>query len=306
MTKYAMKRLLAGIPTLLGIATLVFLMMQLLPGDPASVMLGFSATEERANALREQLGLNDPLYTQYVRYLAGLVRGHLGRSFSTQMPVTDLILERIPATAELAMAGLLFSSVVGIVIGVTSAMHRDTWFDSGGMFVALLGVSVPGFWLALLLILTFSVRLGWLPITGTGGIARLILPAFALGFQVTGIVTRLARSSMLEVLDQDYVRTAYAKGLKQSVVLYKHALRNAMIPVITVLGLQFGRLLGGSVIIESVFGREGIGRLLVDAILAQDIQLVQGTVMVTASVYVLVNILVDLSYAFFDPRVRYD
>lgn len=305
MRGYIVKRILVALPTILCVVTLVFFILHILPGDPASIMLGFAATEERAQALRQELGLNDPLPVQYVRYLTNLTRGDLGRSLSKMMPVTRLIRDQLPATAELAVAGLVFASVLGIVIGIMSATRMGTWADSGGMVFALAGVSVPSFWLGLTLIMVFSVKLGWFPITGTGGLARLVLPVCALGFEVTGVVTRLVRSSMLEVLRQDYVRTARSKGLNERVVLYKHALKNAMIPVVTVLGLQFGRLLGGSVIIENVFGREGVGRLLVDAILAQDIPLVQGCVMLIAIVYALVNLTVDLSYAMFDPRVTY-
>ncbi len=305
MSRYILKRLITSLPTLLGIVTLVFLLMHLLPGDPASIMLGFAATEERVASLRQELGLDDPLHTQYVRYLQGLAQGDWGRSMSARVPVTQLIRERIPATAELAFAGLLVASLFGIVTGVVSAVNRGTWLDTMGMVVSLVGVSMPSFWLGLLLILLLSVTLGLLPITGTGGIQRLIMPALALGVQVAGVVSRLARSSMLEVLREDYIQVARAKGLRERVVIYKHALKNAMIPVLTVLGLQFGRLLGGTVIIETVFGREGIGRMLVDAIMAQDVPLVQGTVLVSAFFYVMVNILVDICYGLFDPRVTY-
>lgn len=305
MSNYLLKRLTASLPVFLGIVTLVFFIMHLLPGDPASIMLGFALTEERAEALREELGLNDPLYVQYARYIANIARGDLGRSMSKSVPVATLIRQQIPATAELAVAGLGCALAIGIVLGVISATHHQTWVDTIAMVLALSGVSIPEFWFGLLLILVFSVRLKLVPILGTGGLGRLVLPAAALGFYSAGMVARLVRSSMLEVLNQDYVRTARAKGQREGLVLYRHALKNALIPVVTIVGLQFGRLLGGSVIIESVFGREGIGRLLIEAIMVHDIPLVQGIVLVTSLGYVTVNILVDFSYALLDPRVSY-
>ncbi len=305
MNNYVLKRLTAALPVLLGIVTLVFFMMHLLPGDPASIMLGFALTEERAEALREELGLNDPLYVQYGRYIGNIAQGDLGRSMSKGVPVGTLIRQQMPATVELAVAGLGCALLIGILLGVISATHHQSWVDTTAMVLALGGVSIPGFWFGLLLILAFSVHLKWVPIIGTGGLGRLILPAVALGFHSAGMVARLVRSSMLEVLSQDYVRTARAKGQRESLVLYRHALKNALIPVVTVVGLQFGRLLAGSVIIETVFGREGIGRLLIEAIMVHDIPLVQGIVLVTALGYVIVNLLVDLSYALLDPRVSY-
>ena len=305
MLNYLLKRLTASIPVFLGIITLVFFIMHLLPGDPASIMLGFALTEERAKVLREELGLNDPLYVQYGRYLANIAQGDFGRSMSKSAPVATLIRQQMPATVQLAVAGLGCALAIGIILGIVSATHHQTWVDTVAMVLALSGVSMPEFWFGLLLILTFAVHLHWVPIIGTGGLGRLILPAIALGFYSAGMVARLVRSSMLEVLNQDYVRTARAKGQKEWLVLYRHTLKNAMIPIVTIVGLQFGRLLAGSVIIETVFGREGIGRLLVDAILVHDIPLVQGIVLVTAVGYVMANILVDFSYALLDPRVSY-
>ncbi len=305
MTRYLLKRLGGALFVLIGIITLVFLIMQMLPGDPAAIMLGFSCTEERVAVLRQELGLDDPLIVQYGRYLRNLTRGDLGRSMSKSMPVSRLIAQQMPATVKLAFAGLGCAIVLGVFLGVLSAKYHGTWVDTGCMMIALTGVSIPSFWLGLLLIFTFSVTLNWVPIVGTAGIGRLILPALALGFRSAGLVARLVRSSMLEVLSQDFIQSARAKGLRESRVLYRHALKNALIPVITVVGLQFGRLLAGSVVIESVFGREGIGRLLVDAINVHDIPLVQGVVLVTAMSYVLVNLIVDLSYTLLDPRVRY-
>jgi len=305
MLNYLLKRLTASIPVFLGIITLVFFIMHLMPGDPASIMLGFALTEERAKALREELGLNYPLYVQYGRHLANIARGDFGRSMSKSAPVATLIRQQMPATVQLAVAGLGCALAIGIILGIVSATHHQTWIDTVAMVLALSGVSMPEFWFGLLLILAFAVHLQWVPIIGTGGLGRLILPAVALGFYSAGMVARLVRSSMLEVLNQDYVRTARAKGQRELLVLYRHALKNAMIPVVTIVGLQFGRLLAGSVIIETVFGREGIGRLLVEAILVHDIPLVQGIVLVTAVGYVIANLLVDFSYALLDPRVSY-
>ena len=306
MAKHFLRRLAAAIPVLLGIVTVTFLVMHLLPGDPATAMLGFHVTEERAEALREELGLNDPLAVQYVRYVGDAVRLDLGRSMSKRRPVHELIIEQLPATIELAVAGMGCALIIGVVLGVLAATHRGGWLDTGSMFVSLLGVSMPSFWFGLILILVFSVQLRWVPILGIGGgLIRLILPAIALGFRSAAMIARLVRSSVLEVLRQDYIATARAKGLREGAVVYKHALRNALIPVVTLMGLQFGRLLAGSVVIENVFGREGIGTLLVGAIQVQDIPVVQGVVLVTGFAYVLVNLLVDLSYTVLDPRVRF-
>ncbi len=306
MGRHLIRRIVAAVPVLLGIVTVTFLVLHLLPGDPATAMLGFHATEARANVLREELGLNDPLPVQYVRYIGNTLRFDLGRSMSKRRPVHELIAEQIPATVELAIAGMGCALLLGLVLGVVAATHRGRWLDTGAMAVSLLGVSMPSFWLGLILILVFSVQLRWVPILGVGGgLVRLILPAIALGFRSAAMIARLVRSSVLEVLRQDYVATARAKGLTERVVVYRHALRNALIPVVTVMGLQFGRLLAGSVVIENVFGREGIGTLLVQAIQVQDIPVVQGVVLVTGVAYVVVNLLVDLSYTLLDPRVRF-
>ena len=259
----------------------------------------------RFSGFQAELGLNEPLYVQYGRYTLNLLRGDMGRSMSKSAPVATLIRQQIPATVQLAVAGLGCSLLLGLVLGVLSAKYHRTWVDTTGMFVALAGVSMPSFWLGLLLIIAFAVHLKWVPIVGTGGIGRLILPAVALGFGSAGMVARLVRSGMLEVLRQDYVLTARAKGLRERVVLYRHALKNALIPVVTVVGVQFGRLLAGAVVIESVFGREGLGRMLVDAIRVHDIPLVQGIVLITSVSYVAVNLLVDLSYSLLDPRINY-
>ncbi len=299
--------MLAAIPVLLGISVIVFLMMHIVPGDPARMMLGELAVQEDAiTNLRHQLGLDQPLPVQYWRFLTGALQGDLGRSILENQPVARMIWQSLPSTAELTLAGLGIALALGGVLGITAAVRQNTWVDHASMVLALWGVSMPTFWMGLLLIFLFSLKLGWLPATGQGGLIRLIMPAFTLGYVAAAVIARLVRSSMLEVLRQDYVRTAQAKGLAPRLVVYRHALRNALIPVITVLGLQFGALLGGSVIIETVFSRPGIGRLAVTSILSKDFQVTQGTVLMSAVFYTLVNIMVDLAYALVDPRIRYD
>jgi ABC-type dipeptide/oligopeptide/nickel transport system permease component len=292
---------------LLGISIAVFLMMHLVPGDPAKMMLGELAVDKEAIAnLRHQLGLDDPIPVQYWRFLKGALHGDLGRSILENQPVARMIWQVLPSTVELTLAGLGIAVLLGVVLGVTAAVRHRTWVDNASMVVALWGVSMPTFWTGLLLIFLFSLKLGWLPATGQGGLQRLIMPAFTLGYVAAAVIARLVRSSMLEVLQQDYVRTARAKGLAYRLVVYRHALKNALIPVVTVLGLQFGALLGGTVIIETVFSRPGIGRLAVASILSKDFQVTQGTVLMSAAFYTLVNVIVDVSYAFLDPRIRYD
>ncbi len=294
-------------PVLLGISVLVFLMMHIVPGDPARMMLGELAVQQDAIAnLRHQLGLDQPIPVQYWRFLTGALHGDLGRSILENQPVARMIWQSLPSTAELTLAGLGIAVLLGGALGILAAVRQNTWVDTASMVLALWGVSMPTFWMGLLLIFLFSLKLGWLPATGQGGLIRLIMPAFTLGYVAAAVIARLVRSSMLEVLRQDYVRTAQAKGLAPRLVIYRHALRNALIPVITVLGLQFGALLGGSVIIETVFSRPGIGRLAVTSILSKDFQVTQGTVLMSAVFYTLVNIMVDLAYALADPRIRYD
>ncbi len=294
-------------PVLLGISVAVFLMMHLVPGDPAKMMLGELAVQKEAVAnLRRQLGLDDPIPVQYWRFLTGALHGDLGRSILENQPVARMIWQVLPSTVELTLAGLGIAVVLGGILGVTAAVRQNSWVDNASMVLALWGVSMPSFWMGLLLIFLFSLKLGWLPATGQGGLLRLLMPAFTLGYVASAVIARLVRSSMLEVLRQDYVRTARAKGLADRLVIYRHALKNAMIPVVTVLGLQFGALLGGAVVIETVFSRPGIGRLAVTSILSKDFQVTQGTVLMSAVFYTLVNIVVDVSYAVLDPRIRYD
>ncbi len=308
MLKYLGKRLVQLVPVLLIMSVMVFLIMYLLPGDPASLaLLGQSATSlEHMERLREQMGLNDPVYIQYGRYLAGAIRGNLGTSARFRRPVTEVVLEQFPATLQLSVIGMSIALMLGLTIGVAAAIWRYSWVDTLGMFLALLGVSTPIFWSGLMAIFLFSFRLGWLPSTGTGGWKGMVLPAFTLGFVATGTIARLTRSGLIEVMSQDYVRTARAKGLGEWWVIYRHALKNAMIPIVTVLGLQFGGMLSGAVITETVFSRPGIGRLVVSAILWEDYALAQGAILLIALCFVLVNLLVDASYAWLDPRIRYE
>jgi len=307
MSQYLVRRLLLAGPVLLGVSIAVFLMMHLIPGDPALAMLRGqpTVTEADIDRVRHQLGLDDPLPVQYLKYIGRAVRGDFGESVHSHRPVLEMIGEQAWSTVQLALAAMIVAVTMGVILGTISALRQNSWVDTLSMLVALFGVSMPSFWFGLILIYIFSLRLGWLPITGHGGIERLILPAIALGMDFSAITARLVRSSLLEVLRQDYILSARAKGLRDRTVVSRHALRNAMIPVLTIIGLQFGNLLGGAVVIETVFAREGIGRLAVTAILSKDFPLVQGIVLLASVVYVAVNLLVDLTYASFDPRIHY-
>ncbi|MCL0057621.1 ABC transporter permease [Dehalococcoidales bacterium] len=310
MLTYIIRRIGLMIFILLGVSVITFSMIHLVPGDPAEIIAmeryGEEITAETIEFVRTELGLDQPVYIQYFRWLTNVLQGDLGYSFRTDRPVLDEILTRLPATIQLALAGMLVALIIAIPVGVISATRQYSAVDNLSMFGALLGVSIPNFWLGLLLIMFFSVHLGWLPVFGRGGIEHLILPALTLGTGMAAITTRLIRSSMLEVLGQDYIRTARAKGLKEKVVIYKHALKNAMIPVVTIVGLQFAFLLEGAVIVEMIFAWPGIGRLLVDSIFARDFMLIQGCILFIAAMFVLVNLLVDLSYAYLDPKIRYE
>jgi len=307
MITYIGHKIFATLIVLLGVSVVSFLILELVPGDPVQVMLGQSgASAAQMTQLRHQLGLDQPIYLQYWRFLSHAVRGDLGTSIVQQQPVVQLIIEQLPATIELTVAGMGVAIVLGITTGVVAAIRPNSLVDSAIMIVATIGVAVPSFWLALLLILAFAVAVHWLPAAGGEGLSHLILPAITLGFGTAAVIARLTRSSMLDVLGQDYIVTARAKGLPQRIVVYRHALKNALIPVITVVGLQFGALLSGAVIIETVFARPGIGRLAVDAILNKDYPLVQGTILVAAAAYVLANLAVDLLYGVVDPRMRHE
>ena len=304
MLKYILKRLLMAIPVLLGVTFIVFTIMSFTPGDPVQTMLGENYTQEAYDEITEELGLNDPFLVRYVNYVVDLVQGDMGMSYSTKRPVADEIFSRFPATVRLAGAAIFLAVVFGIPLGVISATKQYSVFDSGSMFVALVGVSMPNFWLGIMLILFFAANLGWLPSSGDKGFLSLILPAVTLSANSLATITRMTRSSMLETIRMDYIRTARAKGLRQSRVIIHHALRNAMIPVITSVGLQFGFALSGAVLVETVFSWPGIGRLLVDTIKLKDTPVVLGVVVVMAASFTLINLVIDILYACFDPRLR--
>ena len=307
MYAYLVRRLLSTIPVLFGVLLLVFSMLHLVPGDPVKMMLGeFQTSPEQIAKLQSQLHLDEPLPQQFGRYVWNALHGDLGTSIRSNKPVTKEIMDNLPATLQLALAGLLIAGVLGISLGVLAAIKQYSWVDAGSMLIALIGVSMPSFWLGLLFIFALSLKVHLFPATGGGDLRHLVLPAVTLGLGASAIIARLTRSSMLEVMRHEYVTTARAKGIRESRVIIRHALKNALIPVVTIFGLQFGQLLAGTVVIETVFGRPGIGRLIVDAILNKDFPLVQGIVLVVAISYVVVNLIVDLLYAFLDPRIRYD
>jgi|AntDeeMinimDraft_5_1070356.scaffolds.fasta_scaffold15735_2 peptide/nickel transport system permease protein len=334
MINYIIKRLLALIPILIGVAVIVFLIVHLIPGDPAQTMLGERASDEALAKLREDMGLNDPLPVQFWRYVKDLLRGDLGRSIMSNNPVSSELAQRFPATLELSFFAMVFAILVGVPAGIFASINQNSWFDNLSMLVALIGVSMPIFWLGLMFIWLFAVELGWFPPSSRIGVGldfrpitnlyvidsilqlnfaalkdilhHLVLPAVALGTIPMAIIARMTRSSMLEVLRKDFIRTAYAKGLKRKIVIFKHALKNAMVPIITVVGLQFGVLLGGAVMTETIFSWPGLGKYLVDAIYARDFPIVQGGILFFAGVFVLVNLIVDLSYALVDPRIQYE
>jgi ABC-type dipeptide/oligopeptide/nickel transport system permease component len=304
--RYISARLLATIPVVFGVTLLVFSMLYLIPGDPVKMMLSeFVTSPQQIARMRAQLHLNEPFAQQYGRFVWNAARGDLGASIRARRPVTDEILELFPSTIQLALTALALSGALGVSLGVVAAVRQNSWTDVGAMMLARLGVSMPSFWLGLLLIFVFSLHLGLLPATGGGGLNHLIMPAFALGAGAAAITAALTRSSMLEVLRMDYITTARAKGLAGASVILRHGLANALIPIVTIFGLQAGQLLAGTVIIETVFGRPGIGRLLINAILNKDFPLVQGIVLFVAVAYVFINLIVDVVYAAVDPRIRY-
>ena len=304
MLGYAVRRSAESLLLVWLVTVVVFALLHLTPGDPASVMLGENATPEQVTALRRSLGLDEPLPVQYARFLGRAVRGDLGTSIRAQRPALDVVLERLPATGVLTAGAFAFAVVIGMPVGVLSAVKRLSLWDHGSMALALLGQSMPGFWLGLVLITVFAVHLGWLPASGMGGVSHVVLPAVTLGMFLIGLIIRLTRSSMLDVLGQDYVRTARAKGLAEHMVVMQHALRNALIPVVTLLGLQLGLLLGGAVITETVFAWPGVGLATVTAIHQRDYPVVQCAVMVSAVIVVSINWAVDVLYHVLDPRVR--
>lgn len=332
--KYFLKRLALTIPTLIGVSIIVFLLIHMIPGDPIDIMLGDRVTEESRILLEERLGLNEPLPVQYWQWLSGAIRGDFGRSIRSNQPVIEEIMERLPATVELTVVALFIAVVFGIIFGVSAARHRNTFIDQSMIGFSLLGVSIPIFWLGMMLIYFFAVVLGWLPVSGrltmgtgivhvTGlylvdsllagnmdafmdALKHLLLPAFSLATVSLALVVRITRSSMLDVLSEDYIRTARAKGVLERKVIYTHALKNALIPVVTVVGLQLAKLMGGAILTETVFSWPGIGRLLVTSISFRDYPVVQGVVFFVAVAFILINIIVDLFYAYLDPRIRYE
>ena len=304
MKHYLVNRIFSGLIVLLGISIFAFALIHLIPGDPIRIMLGENATAEQVHKLREQLGLNEPLLLQYFHYLIGIFQGDLGTSFKTGRPVLIEILERFPETVKLALSGMTVAIIVGITMGILAAKLKDTFFDFAAMSIATLGVSIPSFWLGLLLIMLFTVHLGWLPISGGTGVKDVILPAITLGVLASTVISRLTRSGMVEVLSFDYIRTARAKGLGETAVLFIHAFRNAMIPVVTIVGLQIASLLGGTVIIEQVFDWPGLGSLAISSISSRDFPLIQGIILFIGVVFVLINILVDIVYSLIDPRIE--
>ena len=334
MARYIVRRLILLFPILFGVSLAVFLVMHLFTVDPAEIILGQHATPDQVAIVREELGLNKPIYVQFWDYISRAVRGDLGQSVITKTSITEELMKRFPATAELAVSAICIASVLGISLGVVSAVKQNSLFDYGAMVAALLGVSMPIFWLGLMMIIIFSVTLGWLPASGriaigfkpeditglylvdsllTGdkeafwnALKHLIMPALALGAYSTAIIARMTRATMLETIRQDYVRTARAKGLREPVVVVKHALRNALIPIVTVIGLQMGALLGGAVLTETVFSWPGIGSYIVDGIMVSDYPRVQGAVLLIGTIFVLVNLIVDILYCYLDPRIQHN
>ena len=306
MLRYFIRRLLLAIPVLFGVATLVFSLIHLVPGDPAQAMLGDGAAPQDVDELRKNLGLDQPLMTQYVAFLRHAVTGDLGTSFRTGQPVTSMIIERIPATAELAVAAMLVAIVIALPLGIVAAVWRGTAVDYSAMTFALAGVSIPNFWLGPLLAIVFAVELGWLPVSGRGTLAHLVLPAISLGLALAAILARMTRASLLDELNELYVRAARARGVSRAASITSHALRNSLIPLMTILALQFGAVLTGAVITETIFAWPGIGRLLIQSIGFRDYPLVQGCILLIAVTYVTVNLITDLLYGVVDPRIRFE
>ena len=306
MGRYVARRLLETIPLMIIISIVVFMFIHLIPGDPARTLAGVEATPEEIEAIREELGLNDPLIVQYVNWVKDALRGDLGRSFKSNLPVTELIWSRFQFTIQLVFAGLIWAPFVGIFIGVMCAIKRGTWIDLGGMLFAICGLSAPGFWLGLMGIQFFSVKLGWLPSGGLESIKHLILPSMVMGTGIMATLARYSRSSMLETLREDYVRTARAKGQKEQIVMFRHAFMNSLIQVVTILGLQIGGLLSGSVLTETIFSIPGMGRLLTDSIAYRDYPAIQGILLIFALQYVLINLIVDVLYGVINPKIRFD
>jgi ABC-type dipeptide/oligopeptide/nickel transport system permease component len=306
VARYLLRRLVLTVPVLLGVATLVFALIHLVPGDPAQSMLGESAAPKDVDALRKKLGLDQPLLTQYRAFLGGVARGDLGKSFRFDTPVTQEIRKRLPDTALLAVSAMAVAIVFAIPLGILAAVFRGRFLDHAAMTLALAGISMPSFWLGPLLAILFAVRLGWLPVSGSGTALHLVLPAVTLGTALSAILARMTRSSVIEELRELYVMAARARGLSQSRAVLRHAFRNSLIPVVTIIGLQFGAVLTGTIITETIFGWPGVGRLLIQAINTRDYPLVQGCILFISVTYVAMNLITDLTYGFLDPRIRFE
>lgn len=305
MSRILTERLIISLLVILGSLILVFCILYVLPGDPVLSMIDPSSmTPEAIANLRHQLGLNEPFYVQFGHYFMAMIHGDFGKSLLNSEPVLPKIIKHLPATLVLTLASTIISTIIGVGLGVLSAVHRNRWIDIVARIVGLFGISMPTFWSGILLILIFSVSLGWFPAMGSNGLITLVLPSLTLGFVGAGFIVRMVRNSMLEVINEHFIVTLRAKGLSERLVMYRHALRNALIPAITIIGIHIGDLMAGTVVIETVFSRQGIGRILADAIMSKDLPVVQGVVFFSAIIYVVVNLLVDISYVFIDPRVR--
>ena len=304
MWRYILKRLLMLIPVLLAVAFVIYAIMNVAEGDPVYTVASADATEEQLEALREEMGLNGSLIERYFRYIGNLLKGDLGISYVSKQDVMKIYLQRLPNTLKLASMTMIFATLIALPLGIIAAVNQNSWIDTLSMVLALLGLSMPNFWLGLLLIILFSLKLGWFPSGGNVGFKSIILPAFTVGAGLAALLTRTTRSSMLDVIRQDYLRTARAKGVPEKTIIRKHALRNALIPIITIFGVQFSNVLGGSVLAETVFAWPGVGRLVVDAIDQRDIPTVTGALVMTTMLVTVVNLLIDIVYAFVDPRIK--
>lgn len=304
MFRYIVKRIIGVIPTLILVITFVFFFVRMIPGDPARLVAGPQATKEDVEVVREELGLNESIPKQYIKYVGGLLHGDLGTSLRTKRPVTVEVSNRYANTVKLTLASLAWSSIAGIFLGVWSGKHRSKWQDYTGMTLAVSGISLPSFWIGFILIIVFSVNLKWFPTTGADSLASLVLPAFTLGTSVAAVVARFTRSSLIEVMKEDYIRTARAKGIREKAVIWKHAFRNSMISVVTVIGLQFGYLLGGSVVTESVFAFPGLGSLLIESVNYRDYPAIQSLILIFSLHFIIINLLVDVLYALLNPEIQ--
>ena len=305
MTRFIAQRLLAALVTIWIATIAVTLLIHVVPGDPVRIMYGsFQTTPKQLEEIRQRLGLDQPIWKQYLYYLGRLAQGDLGRSIVGDQPVADILLTRFPATLALTVTSLIIAVTVGMSLGFLAAYKRGTWVDAGSMVLAVIGVSMPHFWLGLLLLFLFALKLNWLPVAG-GDWKSLILPALTLGLANAAVLARMTRSAMIDIFDQDFVRTARAKGLPRTVVLYRHALRSGLVPIVSMLGLQFAYLMGGAIVVENVFAWNGVGRLAIEAVFARDYPLIQGFILFFATVVALASVVVDVAYAFLDPRIRY-